>query len=139
MVSSRQGKSVSKEADSKCLRGCLDLVASRDQQRLVDSGAAEVTQSTPAEMSGRLVRTEDLGAHPPPPPHAGALTPPAGTLSSLVNSPTTQSDHAHAACPEAVTRDPTLIIARKCPFTMCFHPPNPLQLRVTLIIHLVCS
>ena len=45
MVSSRQGKSVSKEAGSRSLCGCLDLVGSRDQLHLGDSWAVEVTQS----------------------------------------------------------------------------------------------
>ena len=46
MVTSRQGKSISKEAGSRSLCRCLDLVGGRDQLHLVDSWAVEVTQST---------------------------------------------------------------------------------------------
>ena len=46
MVSSRQGKSISKAAGSRSLCGCLDLDGNSDQLHLVDSRAVEVTQST---------------------------------------------------------------------------------------------
>ena len=41
----KEGKRVSKEAGSRSLCGCLDLAGSRDQLRLEDSQAVEVTKS----------------------------------------------------------------------------------------------
>ena len=84
MVSSRKDKSISKEADSK-----------KSSQVLVLGAAVEVSYALnhlerSAEMSvaGRLVRTEDLGAHlwaPPPFPLCGPPMSPAGALSPPVN------------------------------------------------------
>ena len=127
MVSSRQGKSVSKEADSKCLRGCLDLVASRDQLRLVDSRAAEVTQSTPAEMSGRLVRTEDLEAHPPPPP-LRALSLLLRALSLLWST----------ALPRSLIT-PMLHVQRLSPGTQHLLLPESVHLQCVSILLILCS
>ena len=102
MVSSRQGKSISKTAGSRSLRGCLDLESSSDQLcRAVEVTqsalqrrlwpAAEVTQSAlqkrlwPVGWRGLKIWEPTSGLQLPPP--VGAPFSPAGALSPLVNAP----------------------------------------------------
>ena len=101
MVSSRQGKSISKAAGSRSLRRRLDLDCSSDQLHLVDSWAVEVTQS-PLQKRLWLVSwwglkiwepTSGLQSSPP----AGPASSPAGALSPPVNSPS-QALWLHPRC-----------------------------------------
>ena len=94
MVSSRQGKSISKAVDSRSLCGCLDLGGSRDQLHLIISQDVEVTQSAlqkclwPKAGEDWGSGSPPLGSSFSPPPPAGSLSSPVGTLSPPVNGPT---------------------------------------------------
>ena len=134
MVSSRQGMSVSKEASKEAgsvsLHGCLDIGGSNDQLHLK---IARLLRSPRAPLQRRLwpegwwrLRIWEPTSRALPAPILWVLLLCSAMLSLLRSTPPLPcSDHAHAKWCGTVTRDPTLFIARKCPFTMCFHPPNP--------------
>ena len=138
MVSWRQGKRISKAAGSRSLHGCLDLDGSSDQLSLVDSWAVEVTRSAlqkrlwPVGWWGLKIWEPTSGLLLPPSP-AGAPSSPVGTLSQPQSmTPPTPSEHAHTACPGTVTKGPTLVVTKRCPFTICF-PPLILSICVWLL------
>ena len=109
MVSSRKDKSISKEADSKKSLQVLVLGAAVE----VSYALNHLERSTEMSVVGRLVRTEDLGAHlwaPPPAPLLRALLHLLRALSLLRSTALpTHSGHAHTACSEVVIKSPTLV------------------------------
>ena len=113
MVSSRQSKSVSKAADSRSLRRCLDLGDIRDQLRPKLARLLRSPREFCRNICG-LKAGEDWKYGSPPlgssssPPPAGTPTSPVGALSPLVNGP------AH-----------TLWTHSPCVLWCCHHWPNP--------------
>ena len=144
MASSRQGKSVSKAAGSRSLRGCLDLGSSRDHLHLIDSRAVGVTQSV---LQKRLWPVGWWGLKIWEPTSGLLLLPPCGrsffscgcSLSSrqpplprTLNMPTLRalvlSPSANPYCDQDVS------IYNVSP------PPNPLQLqRLLSIVLFACK
>ena len=137
MVSSRQGKRVSKAAGSRSLHGFLDLGGSRDQLCLVISRAVEVTQSA---LKKRLWPEGWWGLKiwaPPPPSPLRALLLLLQALSLLGSTALPKhSEHAHATWSGVVTKGPTLVETRRCPFTMCL--PSLILCSCRISYHLPC-
>ena len=149
MVSSRQGKSISKAAGSRSLRGCLDLESSSDQLcRAVEVTqsalqrrlwpAVEVTQSAlqkrlwPVGWRGLKIWEPTSRLQLPPP--VGAPFSPAGALSPLVNAPS-HSLWTHPRCvPWYCHQVPNPCCDQELSIYNMYPPPNPLQLQWLLSI-----